>query len=233
MDLTAQDIDFTNCPKHFGHSTPNSYIILNSKTGSRTILHTNLGLPEVTFEDFKKINILNYSWIHFEGRPNLSCIHNMILSVSNVSDTDAVKKPTISLEMEKISRNFDEILPLVDVVFVSKEYSQSLGYTNMTDTVDRIHLLKNLKSDTIVICPWGDQGAAGKSGINGPVINVPACIPKNVMDTIGAGDTFNATIIAALTEGQNLKQALTSGCKVAGTKVGQFGYNGLNTVFRN
>ena len=51
------------------------------------------------------------------------------------------------------------------------------------------------------------------------------------MDTIGAGDTFNATVIASLSLGHSLKEALTIGCKVAGTKVGQFGFCNLKKVF--
>ena len=52
-----------------------------------------------------------------------------------------------------------------------------------------------------------------------------------VIDTIGAGDTFNATVVACLSQDKNLAQALDIGCKVAGFKVGQIGYDGLKEVF--
>ena len=52
-----------------------------------------------------------------------------------------------------------------------------------------------------------------------------------VIDTIGAGDTFNATVVACLSQGKNLAQSLDIGCKVAGAKVGQIGYDGLKEVF--
>merc|ERR1711892_788886 len=49
-----------DCPRYSGYPCPNSVVLINSATGSRTIIHTNLGLPELTLGDF--------SWVHVEGR---------------------------------------------------------------------------------------------------------------------------------------------------------------------
>ena len=97
---------------------------MNGKTGTRTILHTNLGLPELKLENFKKINnkINEFGWIHFEGRPNLDQILLLIKEILKCPN-----RPKISFEMEKLGRNYDFILPFVDVMFISKEYAQSLG----------------------------------------------------------------------------------------------------------
>lgn len=66
-----------------------------------------------------------------------------------------------------------------------------------------------------------------------------------VIDTIGAGDTFNAAVIAGiviqdvhheigakswLSLGLDLKQAVERGCKVAGTKVGMVGFSELSKI---
>ena len=49
------------------------------------------------------------------------------------------------------------------------------------------------------------------------------------MDTLGAGDTFNAGIIHSLSSGYSLQAALNFGCKIAGTKCGMLGYHGLKS----
>lgn len=47
------------------------------------------------------------------------------------------------------------------------------------------------------------------------------------MDTLGAGDTFNAGLIYSLSSGKKLDEALSIACKIAETKCGMLGYDGL------
>jgi len=52
-----------------------------------------------------------------------------------------------------------------------------------------------------------------------------------VVDTVGAGDTFIAAVIACLADEKPLSVALEAGCRVAGNKVGQHGFKGLIKFF--
>ena len=47
------------------------------------------------------------------------------------------------------------------------------------------------------------------------------------MDTLGAGDTFNAAVIHKLMLGSNIGEAIKFGCRVAGAKCGMEGFDGL------
>jgi ketohexokinase len=49
-----------------------------------------------------------------------------------------------------------------------------------------------------------------------------------VVDTLGAGDTFNAAIIDGLCRQQDLAVALRDACRLAGKKCGQIGFQGLS-----
>lgn len=79
---------------------------------------------------------------------------------------------------------------------------------------------------SIIICPWGEEGASA-SGRDGKVIHSPAFPPANVVDTLGAGDTFNASTIFALSNGHGLKDSIVFGCRTAGSKVGVMGWEPL------
>ena len=61
-----------------------------------------------------------------------------------------------------------------------------------------------------------------------PLIRFP---PPRVVDTIGAGDSFNAGVIASMAHGDDAITALKRACVLAGKKVGQVGFDGLGDKF--
>ena len=77
-----------------------------------------------------------------------------------------------------------------------------------------------------VICAWGEDGAAGITK-GGSVVSSKVFPPQSLVDTIGAGDTFNAATILALCERKSLQEAITFGCRVAGAKCGIMGFQEL------
>ena len=58
----------------------------------------------------------------------------------------------------------------------------------------------------------------------------PASPPSKLLDTLGAGDTFNAGLIHYLSQGKDLEAALQFACKLAGAKCGMVGYDGLKEL---
>lgn len=65
-DFAADGVCIENCPVMEGCEFPTSIVIINTTNGSRTILHHPKDLPEINVQQFSKINLDNYSWIHFE-----------------------------------------------------------------------------------------------------------------------------------------------------------------------
>lgn len=136
-----------------GIGCPISTVILSLSSGSRTILHHNPCLPELTLKDFEQLRLGDYSWIHFEGR-NLNEVLSMMQCVENYNNMlnysqDSSNKEvnihqmpiTISVELERPRQELLDLLPYVDVAFISKDFAQSRGYDNMSET------LKNISDD--------------------------------------------------------------------------------------
>ena len=80
---------------------------------------TSTGLPELTVSDFSRLALSDFGWIHFEGRN--------VENVAVMAEMASRGRVRISVEVEKLGRRYDDILPHVDTVFVSKEYSMSKG----------------------------------------------------------------------------------------------------------
>ena len=188
---------------------PTSYITLNQQNGSRTIVHYR-DLDEYPSEAFEKIDLHPFDWLHFEGR-NLDAIERML--------QHAVKsRPQLprSIEIEKPRPGIERLFPLANVLLFSKGYAQHRGFANATDFLQaEIDTSKHAK----LICAWGEQGAYAIEDSSDVLFTV-AHPPQKVVDTIGAGDVFNAGVIDALVKGNTLAQAIVAAAKLAGRKCG-------------
>ncbi|KAM6463058.1 ketohexokinase isoform 4-T4 [Liasis olivaceus] len=109
-------------------------------------------------------------------------------------------------------------------VFVSKDVAKTFGFYSAPEAVKGLY--GRLKPGATLICAWAEYGADAM-GPDGLLVHSDAFSPETVVDTLGAGDTFNAAVILALSRGRTLSAALTYGCQVAGRKCGVHGYDGI------
>ncbi|XP_069746870.1 ketohexokinase isoform X12 [Narcine bancroftii] len=222
-DLRRYGIDVTNLIVHAESSFPASIVISNIKKGSRTILHTNRNLANVTPEDFKKVDFSQYKWIHWEGR-NATEQVAMIQQVEEYNaNVPSEQRITISVEIEKTREELYQLFGHGDVVFVSKDIARHFGFNSASKAVKGLY--SRVKPGAYLICAWAEKGADAM-GPDG-VFHSNAFPPKKLVDTLGAGDTFNAAVIFELFNGKSIQEALTFGCQIAGKKCGIEGYDGI------
>ncbi|ORE20085.1 Ribokinase-like protein [Rhizopus microsporus] len=110
-----------------------------------------------------------------------------------------------------------------DVVFFSKLYAEKRGYDDPSCFLRDYQT--RCKSSAILFCTWGAKGATCLH--HGNIFHSPALPVEQVVDTIGAGDTFVAGIICYLSQGYELDVALRCACHLASKKVSQFGFERL------
>ncbi|KAI8086398.1 putative PfkB family kinase [Halteromyces radiatus] len=218
--------------------TPSSYIIQSADSGSRTIISYNKTI-DMTKDEFihkfeeasnNKTKMLcdrqiPFSWVHFEGRN----VHNVVEQIDWL-DTKATQEGwrsqlIISVELEKPDRpDIDLLLPKGDVVFFSKLFAQTRQYNHPKDFLQAIR--PQCKSSAKLFLTWGEQGASCLLE-NGEIIHASAMPIHQVVDSVGAGDTFIAGIIFCLCRKLNVLTALKFSCELASRKVTQNGFNGL------
>lgn len=210
QDFARYGVDFAGCPRLPGRP-PTSSIQLTA--ASRTIVHYR-DLPELTAAQFAEINLAPFDWIHFEGR-NVPELLQMLARVRSLRPELAV-----SLELEKPRAGIEAALGQASLLICSRSYAQHCGHTAPRDFLTR---LQRLAPQAESVAAWGAAGAFGRSR-QGEDSHSPAFPPARVVDTLGAGDTFNAGLIAALAAGAPLSRALEQGCRLAGGKCGVAGF---------
>ncbi|XP_048371879.1 ketohexokinase isoform X5 [Sphaerodactylus townsendi] len=109
-------------------------------------------------------------------------------------------------------------------VFVSKDVAKDFGFCSASEAVEGLY--GRVKPGATLICAWAEKGADAM-GPDGQLVHSDAFPPDSVVDTLGAGDTFNAAVILSLSGGKPLHEAITYGCRVAGRKCGVHGYDGI------
>nr|XP_057911060.1 ketohexokinase isoform X3 [Doryrhamphus excisus] len=223
-DFQKLNVDMSLVSEHAQCITPTSLVISSRSTGSRTILHLNRNVPDVTAEDFSKVDLRHFKWIHWEGR-NADEQVKMIERVARYNATlPPQQRITVSVEIEKPREPLYQLFAYGDVVFVSKDVARHFGFQTPSSALEGLRC--RVKASAVVICAWAEKGADALAP-DGSLVHSDAFPPEQLVDTLGAGDTFNAAVIHKLSNGARLQDALTFGCVVAGSKCGFHGYDAI------
>ncbi len=187
--------------------TPTSYILLSEVSGSRSIVHFR-DLPEYCAEDFSKLDLQAFDWVHFEGR----AIDQLPPMLRRVRDCSCA----VSLEVEKPRPGIERLFGHADLLLFSRDYARARGFA------DAATLLRSLPSGVLATCTWAADGAWARDR-DGRLLHAPAPKLTSVVDTIGAGDVFNAAMIHALVTGLDVEQALQTAVALASSQCAKEG----------
>lgn len=198
-----------------GH-TPTSCVVLNRVRATRTIVH-HRDLPEFGFDDFARIDLADYDWLHLEGR-NVTETRRMLNHVAKVRP-----RLRVSVEIEKARPGIEALCEGPGLVLFSRGYAEACGFD---DPLEFLRHVAGVVPGAELVCAWGEQGAWARAP-QGAEYHASAVAPAQLVDTLGAGDTFNAGIIAARLAGADLDEALGRACALAGAKCGMAGFEGL------
>ncbi len=216
--LEGEGVGSGLCPLLPGKA-PTSYVSLNTRNGSRTIVHYR-DLPELAEAHFARLGLAPFDWLHFEGR-NVEATARMLARA-------AAERPELprSLEVEKPRAGIEALFPRADLLFFSRAYAEHHGHL---DPLAFLAAMARRAPQALLVCGWGADGAYGR-GHDGVPLHAPALTPARLVDTLGAGDTLNAGVIHRLAAGDTLAEALSFGARLAGLKCGLEGFQGLAQV---
>ncbi len=196
--------------------TPTSYVWQSRATGSRTIVHDRR-LDEYDHAAFAAIDLAGLDWLHFEGRAPEET-RRMIASVRQ-------RRPglPISLEVEKPRPGIESLFDGPDLICFAHDYAAQAGYAERPDELLRDVATRAPGAD--LVCTRGEHGAWSLRHGEDAVVHTPALAIERIVDTLGAGDTFNAALIDARLAGLGLAEAVERACRLAGRKCAHEGFD--------
>lgn len=208
--LNRRGIGTSQARIHGRGCSPISHILLNLHTGSRTIIHDR-ELPEFNVEDFQRIEVGRYAWVHLEGRNPLATQRML----------ERLHRHAIPCSVE-IEKDRPEIQSLYEapVLLFSRAYAESLGYDHLHEFLSAVGPRTQAR---LCWCAWGSGGAGVWMRDTGMIIDSPVIRPPAVLDTLGAGDVFNGAVIHGLLQERPVSDILHEACRIAGKKCGQSG----------
>lgn len=212
-DLARYGVGTGHALLHPGATTPTSYVTSSRATGSRTIVHYR-DLAEYPAAAFAKLPLARYDWVHFEGRA-VPELRRMLARLRSVAG------PRCSLEVEKPREGIEDCFAGVDLLLFGRQYARHRGYASA-----EAFLREAVPAGSAAFCAWGEQGAwARDRGV--ALYHAPALALVEVVDTLGAGDVFNAAVIDGWSDDRPPAETLAAACRLAGIKCTRRGLGGL------
>ena len=208
-ELSAIGVDLSLSRINPGFETPKAVILVDPRSGERTIFWTRGDLPPLSPD------LVDYSWLD-----------NMDLFYTDGHETAAARK----LALEAKRRGLPVVMDAgsvrtgsVDLVAAVTDAISSEGFapamTGNENPAEALRALHQMGPERVAMT-FGARGVlALESGV---VVHIPA-FKVRVVDTTGAGDAFHAGYAFARATGRNFTESLTFGSAVAGLKCEDWG----------
>jgi sugar/nucleoside kinase (ribokinase family) len=203
-EMQKREVDVSNVIVRMGEQTGLSVIL---STGFDRAILTHLGLiaalraadiPDTLLRQSRHLHIASY-FLQTNLQPGLPGLFRRAKELGLTTSLDTNYDPS-----EKWS-GFDELLSVTDVFLPNEKEAVSLsGEANVDLAVDWL----GSRVETLAV----KLGAAGSLGIRSSQTAQAASIPVNVVDTVGAGDSFDAGFLYGYLHGWDLEKSLRLGC---------------------
>ena len=190
--LEKEGVDISRVVVDERSSSLFAFVIIEKKTGRRTILWTKGDSSPLKTQELDEDYLLSAKVLHFDGYEVESSIW--------IAKKAKIRKVKLTLDLDTIVPDIDELVSLCDVVIPSWPMASKLtGEDKPEEAVKKIRSM----GPGIVAITLGEKGcicSSDKETFFQPGIKVKA------VDTTGAGDVFHGAFIFGLLQGWDLRK---------------------------
>jgi sugar/nucleoside kinase (ribokinase family) len=203
-EMQTRGVDVSNVIRRENGQTGLS-VILNRDSDRAILTHSGLiaalqasNIHDELLQKARHLHVASY-FLQMNLKPDLANLFRRARSLGLTTSLDTNYDPSESWI------GFDELLSVTNVFLPNEKEILSLcGESTVDLAADRL----KSGAETLAI----KLGADGALGVrNGEKVRVPS-IPVNVVDTVGAGDSFDAGFLYGYLNGWSLKKSLQFAC---------------------
>ena len=200
----------SSCVKVNPGLTFHSVVLLNVSNGSRTCVWNRGGAAAPTAEDVNLDVLRQAKYLHLDGN-QLECA---IFAAEKAHEMGV----TVSMDAGGAYPNIERLLPLVDVLIPSEEFSMKV--TGCATAREAAAVLQERYHPQILVITQGSRG--GFIWENGREVRYPV-FPVKAIDSNGAGDTFHGAFVAARLKGMDVYASCRFASATSALKCTRFG----------
>ncbi|HZJ88016.1 MAG TPA: sugar kinase [Sphaerochaeta sp.] len=201
--------------KEFSPSLQSSVYYYRANSAAST-----LSLADIDWDFLRQAKIIHISGITAALSP--SC-KEVVEAVATFAKEEGIRfsfDPNIRKKlwsMEEAKKTLTPLLALSDLVLLGDEEAEILlGTDDKQEVISKLHQM----GASIVALKRGEAGAYVSDGTT--AVDIPI-YPVQVVDTIGAGDAFNAGFIAGILEGKSIEECGRMGAVMGAFAVSSYG----------
>jgi sulfofructose kinase len=193
--LDGTGVDVSGIIVREGCPNQTAYILIDQRTGERTVLWQRPACLKLTPDDIKPEDIVSARMLHIDG-------YDTEAAAKAASLARAAQIP-VSLDVDTMYPNFEAVLENVDYLVASSVWPAK--WTGETDPFIALERLQREYNFAVAAMTLGEYGSMAL--LDGKFVYSPA-FSVHCADTTGAGDAFHGGFCYAMLQNMPIDKAL-------------------------
>lgn len=194
QELRKEKVDIKNVVIEKGAASQFAFIIIDKKSGERTIVWKKEDKTLMRPSDIKKEDITSGYILHLDGHEIEAALQG-----AKWAKEEGVK---IVLDAESTKKGTDKLIRLTDVLITSEDFPKK--FLGIKDLKKALKVMHSMGPEIVVIT----RGKNGAVALTNEEYITSAGFPVNTKDTTGAGDIFHAGFIYGLIKRWSINRTL-------------------------